>query len=82
MEAAHKIWEALGVPDRMGVSMRGLRNHCLFPDDHRKLLKALVDKFLVRNGDVDFDTNVVENMGAGVEVLPRQWVDWEVTMLE
>ena len=82
MKAAHGVWEALGVPERMGVSMKGGHTHCQFPDDQRELLAAFVDKFLVRDRDVDFDTGVVEYSGPDDIFLRRGWVKWEVPILE
>lgn len=82
MEAAHGVWEALGVPERMGVSMKGAHTHCQFPDDQEELLAAFVDKFLVGDRDVDFDTDVVEYSGPDDILLRGGWVEWEVPILE
>ncbi|KAA8905680.1 Glucuronoyl esterase catalytic domain from Hypocrea Jecorina [Sphaerosporella brunnea] len=47
MKTAHKLWEALGVPDSMGFSQVGNHNHCQFPSFQQGDLNAFVNNFLL-----------------------------------
>jgi hypothetical protein len=60
MGAAKKVYEALGVGDRMAVSLWGSHTLCSFPDGQQPLVDAYVAKFLLGEEGVEFDTDVVE----------------------
>ena len=77
MGAAHKIWEALGVPDHMGYSMSSNHPHCQFPNQQQGDLFAFINKFLL---DKDTNTEVHSNYG-GVNFPMDQWIDWSVPKL-
>ena len=72
----HKVWEALGIPDRMGFSQVGHSVHCEFPSSQRPELIAYVEKFLVGGGTGD--TNVMYTDGGGLIFDEEMWVDWTV----
>ena len=76
---AHKIWEALGIPDVMGYSSVGGHNHCQFPASQLPELTAYVQKFLVGGGVAD--TNVMKCDG-GIIYNESQWVNWSVPNLQ
>lgn len=78
MKAAHKIWEALGVPDSMGVSQVGGHNHCAFPSSQQSDLNAFINKFLL---DQTTNTAIVRTDG-GFTFNEAQWVDWTVPKLQ
>jgi hypothetical protein len=75
---AHKIWEALGIPDKMGYSSVGHPDHCTFPSSQQPEVTAYVQKFLVGGGTGD--TNVMKCDG-GVIYNESQWVNWTVPPL-
>ena len=75
---AHKIWEALGIPDKMGYSSVGHPDHCGFPSSQQPEVTAYVQKFLVGGGTAD--TNVMKCDG-GVIYNESQWVNWTVPAL-
>lgn len=79
MVAAHKVWEALGVPERMAVSQSGGHNHCRFPGAKEDLLGAFVEKFLLGEDEkyANFNTNVVESTIA----VTSSWNTWTVPLL-
>jgi len=83
MKAAHRVWEALGVPDRMGVSFVGGHNHCAFSERQSDILNAYIQKYLV-GSDVDFDTGGFEVNITGVfnELDFSWWVPWDPLELE
>jgi hypothetical protein len=76
---SHKIWEALGIPDKMGYSSVGHGDHCGFPSSQQPEVTAYVQKFLVGGGTAD--TNVMKCDG-GVTYNESQWVDWTVPDLQ
>jgi hypothetical protein len=76
---AHKIWEALGIPDKMGYSSDGTHGHCAFPSAQQPEVTAYVQKFLVGGGTGD--TNVMKCDG-GVTYNESQWVNWTVPALQ
>jgi hypothetical protein len=74
----HKIWEAFGIPDKMGFSQSGHGDHCGFPSVQQPEVTAYVQKFLVGGGTAD--TNVMKNDGA-LTFDQARWVDWTVPNL-
>ncbi|CAM3628802.1 dockerin-like protein [Mucilaginibacter galii] len=71
--AAHKVWQSLGVPDRMGFSQVGAHNHCAFPDAQLPELTAYIQKFLLDNNTPN--TNVMKSDGDH-KYDEATWVDW------
>ena len=47
MKAATKVYEALGVPDRIGYTQAQASGHCQFPSSQKADVEAYVDKFLL-----------------------------------
>ena len=77
--AAHKVWQALGVPDNMGFSQVGGHNHCSFPDAQLPELTAYVQKFLIGTGTAS--TSLMKTDG-GYTFDEAAWVDWTVPALK
>ncbi len=75
---AHYIWEALGVPEKMGYSQVGGHNHCALPSSQEPIVAAYVQKFLVGGGTGN--TNVMYTDG-GFTFDQARWVDWAVPNL-
>ncbi len=76
--AAHKIWEALGTPDKMGVSQIGDHSHCQWNGSQQPEVTAYVEKFLIGGGTGD--TNVLKTDG-NFTFDEATWVDWTVPQL-
>jgi hypothetical protein len=76
--AAHEIWNALGIPDNMGVSQVGHPDHCGFPASQQPELNAYVQKFLVGGGTAS--TSVLRTTG-GYGYDKATWVPWSVPVL-
>lgn len=74
--AAHKVWEALGVPEKMGFVQTSHGDHCGFKEIEE--LRAFCTKFLL---DGQADTNVLKTDG-NFEIDPLDWIDWDVPSLE
>lgn len=71
--AARIVWEALGVPDRIGFSQRGGYDHCTLPDAQWTAVDAYVRKFLL--GDNSAETSLLVTDRDFVFDRDR-WVDW------
>ncbi|MDD5064167.1 MAG: hypothetical protein PHQ35_05335 [Phycisphaerae bacterium] len=71
----HKIWEALGIPDKMGFSGVGGHDHCVFPASQQPHVNAYVEKFLVGGGTAD--TNIMYTDG-GFTFDEAPLVDWTI----
>jgi hypothetical protein len=76
--AARAIWQAHGVPDRMGYSLTTGHTHCAFPSSQQAELNAYVQKFLIGGGTGN--TNIMRN-DPGVVFDRALWVDWIVPVL-
>lgn len=77
--AAHLIWEALGVPDRMGVSQTGDHTHCAWNGSQQQEVTAFVEKFLIGAGQAD--THVAKTDGS-YSFDRSKWIDWTVPTLQ
>lgn len=78
-KTANKVWQALGVPDAMGVSQIGNHNHCAFPSSEQGDLDAFVNKFLKGQST---NTNIIRTDGANnVGFVEANWVNWTVPTL-
>jgi hypothetical protein len=75
--AAHRIWEALGVPERMGMTQVST-NHCQFPASLRDEVEAFVDRFLLDREGVD--TDVLQSDAITPDL--ARWVPWQTPSLE
>ena len=74
--AAHKVWEALGVPDRMGFVQTSHPDHCGFKEVEE--LRAFCTKFLL-NGQAD--TNFVKTDGK-FDLDTSEWINRGVPLLK
>jgi hypothetical protein len=77
--AAHMVWEALGVPDRMGFSQIGGHDHCISPESQQPEITAYIRKFLVGSGTDDTD---VFRTDRDYSFDKEKWVDWTVQALK
>jgi hypothetical protein len=76
---AHELWQALGVPDDMGVSQVGNHNHCQFPASQQPEVTAYIQKFLL--GDASAKTAIMNSDG-NFMVDRATWVDWTTPALQ
>ena len=53
LNAARKVWEKLGIADRMGYSINGGHPHCMLPESQYPEVEAFIDKFLLDKPDID-----------------------------
>jgi hypothetical protein len=76
--AAHTIWEALRVPDAMGVSQIGDHNHCVWNGSQQAEVTAYVQKFLIGGGTAS--TSVLKTDG-GYAFDKATWAPWDIPVL-
>ncbi|KIJ35374.1 carbohydrate esterase family 15 protein [Sphaerobolus stellatus SS14] len=77
MKTANTVWQALGIPDHMGVSQVGNHDHCAFPAIEQPDLTPFFDKFFGNNPSAN--TTVIKTDGAdGLGFVDAQWIDWKV----
>jgi GH35 family endo-1,4-beta-xylanase len=76
---AHLVWEALGIPDRMGYSQVSHGDHCGFPASQQPELTAYIQKFLLGRGSGN--TTIMKTDG-GFKFDKARWVDWTVPNLQ
>lgn len=70
--AAHKVWEAFGIGERMGFSIVAGHGHCELPASQYPEVEAFVDKFLL--GDTAANTNVAKSPYEFVD--DSRWFEW------
>lgn len=77
MRAAAEVYEALGVPERIGFSQAVASGHCAFPSNQTADVTAFVERFLL--GDESVDTNIMKD---SYNTDMSQWIPWEAPTLE
>jgi hypothetical protein len=77
-QAAHMVYEALGIPDKMGFSQIGGHNHCAFPDSQLTELRAYIKKFLVGGGT---DNTNVNKTDGNFTFDKAKWANWTIPIL-
>jgi hypothetical protein len=81
--AGQKVYEALGIKDRCGVSVAASHGHCQFPAVQQPYLDAYVNRFLKGNGTTtavdDFHTS--GNKSRLESFKPADWINWDVPTL-
>ncbi|HEY2405422.1 MAG TPA: hypothetical protein VGI10_05455, partial [Polyangiaceae bacterium] len=76
---AHTVWEALGIPDKMGFSQIGNHDHCAFPASQQPEVSAYVQRFLF---DDDTQNTTIMKTDGGYTVDMATWVDWTTPTLQ
>ncbi|MEY4544620.1 MAG: hypothetical protein RL685_815 [Pseudomonadota bacterium] len=80
--AAKPVWNALGVPERMGFSMYSA-NHCGASAEQTALIGEMLK--LAFNGDTSANTNVLNILPNGVQQPVSEWndmwIDWDMQTL-
>lgn len=76
--AGHAIWEALGMPDKMGVSQIGDHAHCVWNGSQQAEVTAYVQKFLIGGGTAS--TTVLKTDG-GYSYDQGTWAPWSIPTL-
>jgi len=75
--AGRMVYQALSIPDNMGVSQVGNHNHCQFPASQESDVEAFITKFLLGGNS---NTNIVKTDGP-FTFDQKKWVDWTIPTL-
>jgi hypothetical protein len=78
MKAAMKVYEALGIPERIGFSQAAASGHCVFPSSQAADVNAFVQRFLL--GDTSANTTIRKDTYASTNM--AQWITWETPTLQ
>ncbi|TFK24582.1 hypothetical protein FA15DRAFT_740960 [Coprinopsis marcescibilis] len=78
MVSGRRIYQALGVPNNMGISTVGGHGHCQFPGSQGTELTAFIDKFLKNNAGAN--TNV-QKSDVNLNYNEADWVTWTTPTL-
>ena len=84
MKAAHTVWEALGVGERMGFWEVGGHAHCAFPAEQQEKLFAYINRFLVGVEEGEgLNTTVFETDANATDsfTVPGEFANWTVSRL-
>lgn len=76
--AAKTIWQALGVPNAMGVSQTVAHQHCQQPASQQTEINAFVQTYLLGNTHIDTNIEVNEN---AIVVDQTRWMPWLIPKL-
>lgn len=76
-KAAHKVYEALGLPNNMGISLSTPHNHCQLPSDQAAELYAYLIAFLF-GGSAN---TAVDDSTRGIVLDEARWIDWTAPVL-
>jgi hypothetical protein len=76
MKAASQVYQALGIPDRVGFSQVGGHSHCAFPSSQTPDVQAFVDKFLKSNTSAN--TNIAKSP---YTTDLTSWITWTTPQL-
>jgi dienelactone hydrolase len=77
MKAAAEVYEALGIPDRIGFTQTAASNHCSFPSSQTADVQAFVDKFL--RGMTSANTAIAKSP---YSTDLTKWITWTTPELE
>jgi hypothetical protein len=78
MKAAAEVYEALGIPERIGFSQAAASGHCSFPSTQSADVNAFVERFLL--GNESANTNIRKDTYATTDM--SEWVTWDTPTLE
>lgn len=70
--AAHEVWKAFGVGDRLGYSFVGDHPHCGLPEVQRPEVEAFIDRFLLDDSAANTDVTIHSFDAVNAE----RWYDW------
>lgn len=75
VNAARRVWQHLGIGDRMGYSILGNHPHCQLPKEQYYEVEAFIDRFLLEKPDVDTRDIGIAPMFIG-KVNLSKWIDF------
>jgi len=81
--AGQKVYEALGIKDRCGVSVAASHGHCQLPAAQKPYLDAYVNRFLKGKGTTTAidDFHISGSTSRLGEFKVADWIDWDIPTL-
>ncbi len=77
---AHEIWQALGVPEKMGISQVGGHKHCAFPSVQQPELDQFVSQYLI--GSTKPTGKITIKTDADFTLNTTDWINWTTPILK
>lgn len=74
VNAAKKVWQHLGIGDRMGYSIVGGHGHCQLPLEQYEEVERMIDRFLLGHEEVNTDDIAIAPMFKG-KVQLEKWME-------
>lgn len=75
VNAARRVWERLGIADRMGYSILGGHPHCQLHRDQYPEVEAFIDKFLLERPGIDTNDISIAPMFKNIKDL-TPWINF------
>lgn len=75
VNAARRVWQQLGISDRVGYSILGNHPHCQLPKEQYYEVEAFIDRFLLDKPDIDTQDIGIAPMFIG-KVNLSKWIDF------
>ena len=72
VNAARRVWEVLGIPDRMGYSIIGGHPHCQLAVEQYPEVEAFLDKFLLEKPLFTSDVTIAPMFKGKVDL--NRWI--------
>ena len=74
INAARRVWEHLGISDRIGYSILGGHPHCQLPPEQYPEVEAFIDRFLIEKPVSTSGINIAPMFDGKVDL--TKWIDF------
>lgn len=74
INAARRVWEHLGISDRIGYSILGGHPHCQLPPEQYPEVEAFIDRFLLEKPVSTSGINIAPMFDGKVDL--TKWIDF------
>ncbi len=74
MNAARKVWQQLGIADRIGYSINGGHMHCMLPESQYPEVEAFIDKFLLGKSGIDTSHILYSPFDGKIDL--KEWIKY------
>ena len=74
INAAKRVWEHLGISDRIGYSILGGHPHCQLPPEQYPEVEAFIDRFLLEKPVNTSDIHIAPMFDGKVDL--KKWIDF------
>jgi hypothetical protein len=74
LNAARRVWQHLGIADRMGYSIVGGHGHCQLPESQLPEVEAFIDKFLLGKPADTSDIQIAPDFKGKIDL--TEWIKY------